>query len=856
MIKNYIVRSTYLLLLSIMSVNADISQNDWWLAHKKNDSVAQYKVANVYNPHFESRSWYCGYGQFYLDAKTSEGGGCKEQSSAKYITWLMKSANNNYPLAQVDLGEQYIRGEWVDKDVKQGLYWLNKAAEPTNTTPTFRVGEGTLWLKAGNFSGVGRAQFLLGQLYDKGIDVKPDYQTAIKYYQRASASYDWGFKNSAQYQLYKLYQDKLHDPKLAFHWLQVTANGVGQFADKRTLDTPLLVVKHYLDGGQPDGSVSDTPNYLWAARWLLKVSDNSNLSHNQRGQAHLLLAWLYLNGLGIERDVTTSIDHYIKGIRLADKPEAEADLLNKQDLQVRTLNFIVSIYENKIDEEEANQLLATLFVDDVEQERLFFSLLIDDLESKIQSDHPNRFGRHSKTYEQLLKLAENRNIAYGYYQHAKLLAPDKASQAIELYQVALSLAPNDANILYRLATTYDFYLQAPQKAIDFYREAVELGHAKATFRLGVLYYLGHGVTQDYKQAWLLLDKAAQASYLPAQMFVMQIDSTHREADWLKEQYLAHQQLYRSPAVVVDGNDWLALQSEQETTVMASYHWLRREEPYDKAFGSYLLCKTAQAYAKEGNIELQQRFIAQIKLETYSIKCSPGNEQMLTWIDNSERPEQEKRYLAALFYKIIGEETKSNTLMQQLVTENYSDAYVYLANKLRHQNNAGIKKSLQYAQEALKQGNANGAEILLLYYQQSCCGSKKNPNADIFQYNKMMLIRNDLAQVYDSSPSYLSYSYQRYPQKYIYADGSLSQSEIYRIWFEIASMHEQGKAIPKNLIMAYVWYRLLDEHQQVGAHDKVTQLTTLLTEQQQQNAEQIVNKHRRVYQFYPLTYIKN
>lgn len=57
------------------------------------------------------------------------------------------------------------------------------------------------------------------------------------------------------------------------------------------------------------------------------------------------------------------------------------------------------------------------------------------------------------------------------------------------------------------------------EAAKWYREAAELGNAKARFNLGYMYVHGFGVGQDYSEAVKLMRKAAEQRYAPAQRFL-------------------------------------------------------------------------------------------------------------------------------------------------------------------------------------------------------------------------------------------------------------------------------------------------------------------------------------------------
>ncbi|MCB1693892.1 MAG: SEL1-like repeat protein, partial [Pseudomonadales bacterium] len=64
--------------------------------------------------------------------------------------WYARAANQGYPPAQTALGELYMTGRGVDRDYGQALQWISRAAE----------------------AGYPEAQFQMGELYERGRGVK------------------------------------------------------------------------------------------------------------------------------------------------------------------------------------------------------------------------------------------------------------------------------------------------------------------------------------------------------------------------------------------------------------------------------------------------------------------------------------------------------------------------------------------------------------------------------------------------------------------------------------------------------------------------------------------------------------
>ena len=96
----------------------------------------------------------------------------------------------------------------------------------------------------------------------------------------------------------------------------------------------------------------------------------------------------------------------------------------------------------------------------------------------------------------------------------------------------------------------------------------------------------------------------------------------------------------------------------------------------------------------------------------------------------------------------------------------------------------------------------------------------------------------------------------YQRDYYYPVNSdkLSSSEVYKIWFELANMHEQGIEVPKNNSLAYVWYSLLSEHQQPQAAEKAEELKQQLTAEQLTQANNRLEQYSKLYRFIPVTHL--
>lgn len=848
---NKIIILSGLILFSIPSHNAfaeTISQTVWSLAMNNNDGDAQYKIAQAYNPSISNYDWDCRPHQFFLEVKNKKLRGCQNKSDDKYIEFLTKAAKNSHPNAQTNLGIAYIEGKSVTKNIQKGLYWLEKAA------------------KAGSY--VGKAQYFLGNLYEEGLEVKQDYTKAIKYYELASSSRDLGHNGSAQYELYWLYKYKLNDPVKSLYWLE---QSLKKMDDKRALKLTYELIDYFLDGGQADGTKLEQPNYLWAAKYLMFFVNCSGIEKSIRQKIAFQLAWFYLNGLGVEKDPEKAAIYYHLGLELGktfesidDKFMGKEFLLNvikpiykNKDLYIREFDEFVhtDLYnkkmktltlENQAYATNASKYVALVFGENSEDEERFYTKLIDQIRSKYPIDSDQAW-----IISPILALAKERKMAYGYYQDAQRINGKTIDQLIELYQSALKLEPKNPKILYGLGTVYDFLNQKPKIAIPYYQQAANSGYMPAQYRLGVIYYKGRGVKQNYREAWRYLNLAAEQNYAAAQNFLITIDKSHPDFDWLTTQYIEHEQNYRSPTVLVDGKDWLKVEKENNPTAKINYRLLKHNT---RRFQS-MSCDIVVNAALAGDISLQQYFVVEA-LNTKALVCKLPQDQFFTWIDNSNLEDDRKQFLKAHYYIATDQ---YDVELKSLIDKQNQYAIIESIDRARanwHYDNRD-EELLLSLKELLKTGNQYAARLLFNYYSSQ---SEYVDNA--YQRQKITLLVNDLDDVtkfgnYRSFNVFALFNSSPLTQLKYYEPVSskeLSSSEVYKIWFELANMHEEGIEVPKNNSLAYVWYSLLSEHQQPRAAEKAEELKQQLTAEQLTQANNRLEQYSKLYRFIPVTHL--
>lgn len=842
--KIIIIIGVFAITLFSLATNASISQQQWKNAHEKNDPEAQYTLACAYDPQETSersylcneidRNRWCEDTAFYSEAVNPSQ--CIEKDAEKYIYWLQKSANNGYSSAQIELGQKYIEGNLVNKDIKKGIELLKKADADNNRL----------------------ASFTLGMFYQYNTDIKPDYQKAVTYYEKVATKSMQELMGLAQYQLSLIYENNIPNTEKAFFWKQHAAENISRDVEI----VPSLkyqIAMHYLNGGKPNGErgkAGDEPNYTY----LFKLA-NSNLNQVSAAEAaaiYNLLGWMYLKGYGIEQDLEKAANFYIDSQFRYDYLDDDYNkaIASYSEAQKEMLTFISSIKTNSINQETTIQTLDKIFVDNPEAKKRFVTQLLKRTKNftyKTTIDgyvYNKSDGERQKCLIALSNLAQQLEIADAIYITGSYYKDlnNKAAQ----YKRVLKIDPNHIDSIYALATIYDFDVNMPEKALPLYRQAAEQLHRLASYRLGVLNYLGLGTEQNYHEAWKWLNQAASLGDKSAQQFLIKINADHPEAQWLKEQYINHTQVYMSPTVLVDGQDWLESQVDQsaERYYLSTLHQAK-EKDFTHKNATRKLCKAALALAKNGHQEFQQRFVSQLLGQDQTYQCEAPISLMLDWINNSENTPQTKSYLQARLYLAYSEDKilkkQANNILFQLIKEKYPEALVYSAENIfrNHSNNKNqVDKALMYANQAIEQGDFSIMKSLMIFYDDDASGQQKvNWERKVHELN---LLYNDYTKTYVTGPWYNTTTlpfFDFYPR--------LDSQTIYSVWSNIAQRYQKGDGIPQDVIMSYVWYSLLVELGQSEFLSKQAEVMQQLTPEQMTLAQERLRTHRQAYRYYPI-----
>lgn len=384
----------------------------------------------------------------------------------KGTRWLILAAKNGQREAQTDLAKRYHYGIDFPENQARAFEWFSLASE----------------------QGCPEAQFFLGELYTNDDVVAYDIETALGYYEQSAAKgFQW-----AQLALFDIYRNgadlSLPDLERALFWGR-KAGEQGNLAAQLSLGRLFF-----------EGDIIER-NHLEAAFWLHLAADFDD-------EAKYLLALLYFNGHGVEKNITKAADLFRSLARKGD-PDAMVQLAIVLSEMLRPP--LDEVHSWLIKASELGHLYARDMLEEFESE--------DDTPACVRrefeiSDCPKR------TASQWRALAEAGDTE-AQYKIALLLEEGGDVQvdfdeAVMWYRRAASKGHSGAQ--WRLSLCYQTGLGVEadeNKAVHLLQLAADGGESDAQLQLGWHYYFGSVVSEDRKKAYQLFKKASEQWNLTA-----------------------------------------------------------------------------------------------------------------------------------------------------------------------------------------------------------------------------------------------------------------------------------------------------------------------------------------------------
>ncbi|MGR5501972.1 hypothetical protein ACQKP3_14670 [Vibrio sp. DNB22_10_4] len=560
----------YYLALELYSKSADLgnssAQNNLGLMYEYGIGT-EVDTVKAYELYTKSANQNNVYGQYNLGWAYYEGSGTEQNLSAAFH-WLSKaadqqhhdsqaivaymyengesvdvnfekayqlyldSANQGNVFATDSLGRFYQYGIYVSKDMKKAFSYYKESGEQGHTEAQYRLGKiyrsGTLegekvtsidfrvareWYQKASEQGHSGALNDLGLMLAHGQGGSIDYQAAFEIFLNlAEGQYLTGQLNLAQ--MYEMGHINGNDFDKAFYWY----NEAVKLCQTEQLNGSLCGVAEVALGTLYEKGLGVSINYSTAMNFYLDAVARDHLN------GLTSIGKLYLNGLGVEKDVTIAKMYFELAITEHESdPEAQVQLGNLYETGngvVQDRNKARNLYDMAA---EKNHISAYTYIGDfVEnyQKMKWYRkavegyvydpramLKIAELCSIINYNYCTEDERKTDWYQlasdagsidALFHIAST-EYDFGYYD-----------MAVESYKKAASRNHTEAALaLAKIYSDDPIFKEDPEQAAFYALKSAELGSAEAQLRVALYYFDGYGMPIDYSATLLWLEKAHQ-----------------------------------------------------------------------------------------------------------------------------------------------------------------------------------------------------------------------------------------------------------------------------------------------------------------------------------------------------------
>lgn len=385
------IKYVFLIFFSIFLVqaNAEESQISIIVLAGKGDSESQFKLGVMYyeadgvpQDYASAKYWFeesakknhAG-SQNALGGLYAHGMGVR-QSYLRAYHWIKKSAEQNHPIGLYNLAVALKNGLGVDKDLEKSVYYYHKAATYgySKAVPALcyhyyeieNYREAERWCLTAAYYNFDQSQYILGYMYEHGIGVKKNRESAIFWFEKSVLHNN----DRAQNDLGVIYYSATDDPisklkgielfrdsakqgnilaqlNLANHYFSIQSVKMASFwmqksAEAGYIDAQIRLGKLYLEGDALE------KNYQKGIYWIQKAADQGhtesqyNLGHIFREnkyikkddfisamwfekaakQGHLdaqfNIGVIYHRGRGVKQNIDTAIYWYEKAANRGD----------------------------------------------------------------------------------------------------------------------------------------------------------------------------------------------------------------------------------------------------------------------------------------------------------------------------------------------------------------------------------------------------------------------------------------------------------------------------------------------------------------------------------------------------------
>ena len=452
------------------------------------------------------------------------------KKALKYFT-LASQAGSAESMALV--GSMYARGEGVDQDDAKAQEWYSKSAELGNIEAMHVLGHLLLetsshqdfkkslyWFQKAADKGNTDSMLMLAEFYRNGKGVPVNSKLAIDWYQKASAA---GNKEAAA-QLAQ-YEDEL---------LQIEEDSLN---DKRLL--------------RRAQSAMNEGKTTVALRCYQKSADKGNL------KAMLKLAEIYEDGIIVKKDFNKSFKLYLKAAEKGD------------------ISSMVKVGEYYADGRGVTK--------DLKEAHKFY-------EKAAQKGNSTAILQLARNYENGSGVEKNLSTALKWYSKSadsgnylahtkivelkKLIEQDAQKRATEkLRQLEAMKAQNKIAKARTLSDNLPDNSDTAQESKSSSHSSADVEKSEEFYELGLKYYKGDGIPQDFDKAWKYFDLAAQSGNVDA---IYHIGLMHEhESDYGKLKNLSRDMALSAFTT--------AAEKGHIDAMLKLGDWYRNQSDFEKAF---------------------------------------------------------------------------------------------------------------------------------------------------------------------------------------------------------------------------------------------------------------------------------
>jgi TPR repeat protein len=237
-------------------------------------------------------------------------------STVDRVSLYKRAASEGSPAAQAALGDLYVRGYGVTKDIAQGVGWYRKGAEQGYAEAEYKLGwayfhgqgvakdqaEGGRWIRKAAEQGNAAAEADLGLAYFTGEGLAKDQAEGVRWFRKAAEQGDASGENRLGF-AYDAGQGIHKDLAESIRWYRKAADQ-GEAMAQYSLGLA------YVNGQGVSKDVAE------GVRWYRKAAEQGYAdAENNLGSA-------YYNGSGVPKDAAEGVHWYRKA---AEQGEAVAE---------------------------------------------------------------------------------------------------------------------------------------------------------------------------------------------------------------------------------------------------------------------------------------------------------------------------------------------------------------------------------------------------------------------------------------------------------------------------------------------------------------------------------------------------